>query len=551
MPARQVTPLDALQKLLTTALNIGLHRNDGWSDDAANKRMVEKVKEQHDGPGQPPDSKTVAMAVAYFRRTGEVENWLGLKRVCFGVGLVNEKDWCILSDGKLLNKLIDIVQGQTEARKRVKCYQSLLSSYWSFHLATADAKAKAGWLVLREWLDKKLDFTLKDLNSLRRMPGWFQTLTEHRNLLHDNPCGRYGQNLLLGDGTPLQMAISGLGIPSASWVPEEALLAHMRAGCDVNNQKFQEFLPYLLSVAMGQGNIQLTQSLQMRCVAMLVIRYAKLPTKPENPALRDAAVVVIGNPWLRRPSWDANVVNEYGKPDNTARDMVDGWLKRRLIKDFFQLLSADGAGDSRRLDYWMRFEPYIDDMWFALGLSARNHRGEAFKDFRSRARGRLLHLEGTKYDNNTFIMRIGNFVSVEFGEMGNALYFYKWERLPPLVSEKFMSGEHLVSVTISQLKSAQHALLIKKHIDSPVALESWEQKFDAEICPILGVRPKEKPAFVPDLEALLKTYQVQAEDNRPRGGALWILADDSNRKLSTAVKALGFQYRSGRGWFKE
>jgi hypothetical protein len=510
--------------------------------------MVDKVRERHDGPGKPSDPATIASAVSHFRRTGEPDGWRGMKRVCFGAGMVDEKGWCILSDDKLRERLLSLAQEQTEARKRIKCFQALLSSYWSFPLSGADQNALAGWLSLRKWLDIRVQSISRDM---QRAPVWFQTLLEHRNLLCDDPCGRYGRKLLSGDGSELRAAMSGLGIPSESWVPEEAILAQMRAACRLDHEKFRGVLPDLLKVATGKAEFTPSSTLQMRCVSMLVLRYAKVPGTPEQPVLRDAAVGVIGNPWLRRASWDSNVVDEHGRPDNGAREMVFGWLKRRLIKDFFELLSEDGAGDSRRLDYWLRFEPFVDDMWFALGANARGKRGEAFEDFRARAKGRLLNLEATTADNNAFVMRMGEHVAIEFGETGNALYMFRWDGLPSSVSQKLLSGKERVDVTIHQLKSTQHALLTKRHRDSPVAMESWEQKFDAEICPVLGIRPTERPAFVPDLESLLRSYQIKGEDKRPQGGALWVYADDSHAAFNSKVKGMGFKYRSPRGWFKE
>lgn len=551
MPAGQLNALNTLQTRLLSAFDAGLRRSEDWVNESADRDMVHKVRERHDGPGKPPDPATIASAVSHFRRTGEPDGWRGMKRACFGAGMVDERGWCLLSDDRLRDRLLSLAQGQTEARKRIRCFQSLLSSYWSFPLYGADQKAHAGWLSLRKWLDDRVQSISSDLRDLQRVPSWFQTLVEHRNLLRDDPCGRYGQRLLAGDGSEFHAAVSGLGIPSDSWVPEEAVLVQMRVACGLGHEEFSGILPDLLKVATGKATLAPSKMLQMKCVSMLVSRYAKVPGTPEHPALRDAAVGVIGNPWLRRALWDSNVVDERGRPDNGAREMVSGWLKRRLIKDFFELLSEDGAGDSRRLDYWLRFEPFVDDMWFALGANARGRRGEAFEDFRARAKGRLLNLDATTADNNAFVMRMGEHVAIEFGETGNALYLFRWDGLPPSVSQKLLSGKERVDVTIHQLKSSQHALLTKTHRDSPVAMESWEQKFDAKICPVLDIRPTERPAFVPDIESLLKSYQIDGEDKRPQGGALWVYEDDSYAAFNTKIESLGFRYRPPRGWFKE
>jgi hypothetical protein len=550
MPSGLLTSLASLRARLTSAFSDGLRRSDEWFDESSDHAMVKRVRERHDGPGRSPDPATVFAAVAHFRRTGEPDGWRGMKRICFGAGMLDDKGWCLLSDDRLRSRLLDLAQGQGESRRRVRCFQSLLSSYWAFPLQTADEKALAGWIALREWLDRRLPSVSRDLT---RVPIWFQTLVDHRNLLRQDPCGIYGPALLSGNGAQFQATVAGLGIPSDSWVPEEAVIAQMRAACLLANDRFREVLPDLLKIATGHAGIEPSKPLQARCVSMLVSRYAKVPGTPEHPPLRDAAVSIIGNPWLRRASWDANVLDDHGRPDNAAREMVFGWLKRRLIKDFFELLSEEGAGDSRRLDYWLRFEPFVDDMWFALGINARSRRGEAFEDFRARAKGRLLNLEGTTADNNAFVMRMGNHLAMECGESGNALYLYRWDDLPPAVSQKLLSGRDRVDVTIHQLKNSDRIATEKplRHVDSPTSLVSWEQKFDIKVCPILGSRPEERAAFVPDLELLLRTNKVKGEDKRPQNGALWVYANDSNAGFNSKVRALGFQYRSPRGWYKE
>lgn len=543
-----MNPLDLLSSKISSALETSLRRSDSWTDNSATARMVRKVRERHDGPGVAPNPSTVAMAVAIFRQNGEPDGWRGLKRVCFGVCLIDPTGWSVLTEKRLLERLLGLVQSQGAARKRMKCYQALIASYFGFHFSAADQRTRAGWRLLKTWLNLRLPLIAKDAE---RKPIWLATLISHRNLLQDHPCNRYGEKLLKGDGSELDQAVSGLGIPSDSWVQEEAVLAQIRMATNYGHDRFHRELPTLLSVAMGRAGISPSKSLQTRCVALLVSRYAKMPVRPEHPVLRDAAVNVIGNPWLRKTSWDATVFDENGRPDDEAREMVRGWLNRRLITDFFELLSDEKTGDTRRLDYWLRFADDIEDMWFALGLDARSRRGEGFEDFRARARGRLLHLEFAPADNNAFVMRMGNFVAIEFGKTGNALYMFRWHELPSLLTQKLLSGKDRVDVTINQLKSSQSALFKKSHRDSPVAMESWEQKFDAELCPLLGLKPEKRPAFVPVLEEILRQYSVDGTDLRPRGGALWVLAQNNNSAFNARMKQLGFNYHSGRGWSKE
>lgn len=539
--------LESLKRSLTLAFEAPLKHTSNWTDEVATTRMVKAVRERHDGPGKAPDAQTLSMAVARYRRTGDPEGWRGLKRVCYGAALVDQKGWSILGDEYFLEDLLGRAQSQDAPRKRVKCYQALLSSYFSFRLFQAEPKIKAGWVKLREWLEARLRYIVKDSG---RLPGWLATLNEHKNLLREGACDRYGPGLLAGDAKEFNAALSGIGIPSDSWVPEEAIIAQIRAAISLGHEKFKEMLPAVLSVVSGKAGMEPPKTLRMRCIGMLVSRYARIPSKPEHILLRDAAVAHIGNPWLKKSVWDTFVLDERGNPDDAAREMVYGWLKRRLITDFFELMSADGSGDTRRLNYWLRFEPFVEDMWFALGSAARFNNSEGFRDFRTRAAGRLLNLDGTTYDNNAFVMRMGDNLAVEFGEAGNAFYLFKMSQLPPALSQKLLSGRERVDLSIHQLKNRDYAHGWKSHTDSPVSMVSWEQKFDEVVCPLIGAKPKQRPAFVPDLEAVLKAHGVDGQDLRDKGGALWVLGDNTQAAFNKKMTNLGFTYKGGKGWWR-
>jgi hypothetical protein len=287
---------------------------------------------------------------------------------------------------------------------------------------------------------------------------------------------------------------------------------------------------------------------------MLVSRYSRSAATPEDSALRDAAVSVIGNPWLRKSNWDAYVVLENGEPDIQAREMVFSWLKGRLIQDFFELLSDGGTGDVRRLIYWLRFAPYIDDMWFALGSAAQARHDNDFKEFKSRATGRLLDLEGTTSDNNAFVMRIGEFLAVEFGVTGNAFYLLRWEDLPRELIKVLTSGRIREFVHIKSLKPKPRDELKefkKSHTDAPTTLKSWEQIFDDKLLPVLRVNPKDRPACVPELEELLRGRDVVVTDARAKGGTLRIKPEEQLVAVARRLSALGLVLRSGRGWSRE
>jgi len=547
----------------------GLRAPDSMSDPSGMARARAQVHREHGGAGIVADARSIMATVASFRRSGIVWGFRDLKYVCLGIGAIDQQGWSALGDSKLRVRVAELVEGQAEMRRRIRCFQALLSSYWAFPLngkQTGD-ESKAGWRELRIWLRAERERILK---SKEPKPPWFAALTKHSALLTDQPCEKFGAALLRGDTTELQDAKDSLAIPSDSWVFEEAVIAHIRAGCALTDEPFKATLTNLIKIGIGRGGLELGESLRLRCVSLLVSRYAKCRERPEHLALRDAAVAIVGNPWLRRASWDAWVVDARGQPDGQGREMVNGWLKRRLITDFFDLLSVDGAGDRRRLDYWLRFEPAIEDMWFALGSDAQYRRGEQFNDFKNRAKGRLLDLDGTTADNNAFVMRVGQYLLVEFGAKGNAMYAFEWDRLSHLVLAILNSGRARTAIHIAQLKDKERMLDKHNHIDS--AAQTWEQKFDAYLVPRIGRRPSVQPRRVGEvlrvqpqavrrfppqvftqetLNFFARIHGLRVEDNRGRQGALWVLGAQQPDHVAAQLEGWGFTRREPRGWFKE
>lgn len=188
----------------------------------------------------------------------------------------------------------------------------------------------------------------------------------------------------------------------------------------------------------------------------------------------------IGNPWLKRTAWDAAVNHE------PARLMVNSWLKQRLIKDFFGLLAADGAADLRRLEYWLKWEPQISDMWFVLGSDAQVNRTPEFLDLRKRMSGRDRKLVDTNHLNNAFVMRIGQLLVIEFGVTGNACYVF--------AASDFRTSLNKNDLLLYELKQKANAKRLSH-------MAHWESKFDYELKKLLQSVPTSKG----DLDPIDKT----------------------------------------------
>lgn len=550
-----MSKLAELQSTLTQALRETLLVSSSFEDLKAVKNL-QKINQELDGASSAPPSTSIAQTVTAFRRSQKADSIRQLKYVCYGAAMQMQDGWCVLGDIELLNRLLADVDRQNEERKRFKCFQALLSSYFAFsrYDEQTSKAAHTGWEILRNWLKQNQgELQRAGKNGSLRLPGWFATLAKHENLLTNKPCDRYGEDMLRGDNSSIEEARQGLGIPGDSWVMQEAILSQMRAAVALGDDPFKTRLDALLKLVKGQTEVKVSDLLKRHAIALLISRYARCASKPEQPALRDAAVSIIGNPWLKRTAWDAWVKNANDQPDDEAREMVNGWLKRRLITDFFDVLSEDGWTDQRRLNYWLRFESAIEDLWLALGPEAMRNMSKPYQDLRERSVGRLLSLENSgPSNNNAFIMRMGDWLIVEFGITGNACYVY------PLTPSPFvLQGKKSVSLYKLKNKTLGKSY---NHVAS-----GWESIFDQAICPKVGYRPQ---GVIPPrvaqqgvnsdshnlsyVEQYVKKFSLQTEDLRSSGRAFWVYAKRGDYpEVDRNLESWKFKYRQGRGWYRE
>jgi len=530
-------------------------------------QVLAEVRSMTDDASLTYSEHSIGTILLNYHQTGELPTYLDLKYACFGICLrVGVDRWRLIDDDKLFNKLLRKVgDEQKKPRRFRKCFQGLLSGYFSYTILANNMpeNGRKNWRSLRTFLNEKLYITQKTPPVAK----WTQVLAEHSNLFSTTPCKRYGTALLRGDSSEFNSVCGSLGIPTDSWVREETISAHINTACRLIDDQFTGQLEQLLVMVTRNPDINLSDKMKKRCISELVRRYAKCFSTPEHATLRDASVTIIGNPWLHRVAWDTFV------DDEKARQMIDSWLKRQLITDFFQLLSEDGSTDQRRLNYWLRFEPYISDMWFALGPYAHNHHGANFREFRKRAHGRLVKLEhGGRVENNAFIMNIDEYVIVEFGVIGNACYIFKKDNLSFDLENKWIRGDDY------HLKSPKKIYRLL-HQNSRGSGFSWEEKFDIKLRVLLNSMPKAESSYkflktqpstppniktkgsmsqkVPELfewnliTNFLNRHGIKMQDNRDKGGAFWVLVGNNSSFFNERLERWGFHYKTGKGWWKE
>ena len=478
--------------------------------------------------------------------SGLVESARDLRYICYGLAHpVGPSKQRVLGSREGFGALIKRIHSLAGDTKRLRrCYQGLMSTYFEFDGRAAEEPTQNQWYEVRNLLDGQLD----EIVSTVPVPQWAVALNEHRNLLRDFPCKRYSLDLLNGDSKEFDYILAALGISDKSWALREGAFSAIHAACDESDAGFLEYVPALIDLMHKHPLIQAP------ALAAVLSRYAKMRSYPVNKRLCDFSIVLWGNPLLKKNLRNWDIVGE------DATQLISGWLKLRLIEDFFELLSVDGKTDRRRVHFWQRYIDSIDDVFFALGRNAyfRNDE-EDIKQLRKTMGDNLLRLDGGSSSNNGFFMVMGDKVVAEFGEMGNAVYVFRNNSMP---FELKGSINGTGRTEWRELNGAHHL----RHQDNVHGYPKWEGRFDSYFRKNLGISPGKPPVhkshastisaqapLPPDVDIIRKfcvRYGMRFDVDSARR-RLIVRTSNSNSVVSEYLNSQAFTYATADAcWFR-
>lgn len=349
------------------ALADGLHRfraglspTPEWCDPHPMSDALALLRARHQGGARTVERERIMAVVNDYLLSGEVLRQEDVFNLCIGAGWLDADGKGILAERALRGKLLTLAETLTGRVKRLRAFRNLLYAYWSFplHDAATPQSAIAGWQELRDWLKQR--YAAFSRHPARK-PSWFNALAPYLHLLEENPCAPYAAALLRGDLGELQRAIECLLIPTASWLKSEAVMAQVEAAAQRLDEDFLKLLPDVLKLATGKAGFEVAANLAQRAIAKLVGRYAAQQHYEPHEGLFLLALEKIGNPWRERSAWDALVCDAGGNPCSLSREMVNVWLKDRLIGAFF----ADGGQERSRSELWQRYSVFMQEISLA------------------------------------------------------------------------------------------------------------------------------------------------------------------------------------------
>jgi hypothetical protein len=511
------------------------------------QQEIKKLESLVNKPDSSPPTDRIQVAMGRFLNTSTLENFQDIRLVSYGAAtrLGTAYQICLIEKKDYFPKLLDIVDDYRDRPRAFRrLYRGLLASYFNYDPEQyAKDHGPEHWKRLRRYLNDHID----SLQTEGVNPDWIAVLHEHRNLLTEDPCNRYAEALLDGASDEFEKAGKNLGFSGTSWVARAVVNARIGAAIHRPDDEFKAHLPELLKLLSDRRYAPLLNA----SLAKLLERYAKTQPLVIHHELRNFAVEHWKNPWLPINQ------NRWALVSESIRKMVGSWLKLDLMKNFFELLSADGSNDTRRLDFWISYVDQIS-IYFALGKHAMQNQEPSFRTLRQKMDGILMKLHGGgSKENNAFIMVMENHTFVEFGMPGHAVYIYSSQKLP-------FKLQGSSEISLSTLKDTEHCIDRWQHRDNVHNYNLWEQRFNDYLYQNFGIRVSNNKE-IPEpwrsgsyyttgnetyYRSFCQAFNLTMEDARPFNGYLWIKTHDQTSIVNQQLRAWGFTYRTGKGWFQ-
>lgn len=427
-------------------------------------------------------------------------------------------------------------------------WRGLVDAYFTPNAALR-AQAAENWLALRDFLAASLPAIL---SRARARPDWLEQLETYPGLLGDAPGAPFAADVLAGQQEKLDALRGALTIGPESWFWEQLILAQVQHATTLPDAPFHQVLDNLLTVAAKYPGI-----INETLVALLS-RYHRCREHDAHERLKSIAVEKWGSPNLvTQATWN--------KVTPAVKRMVQEWMVREDLLDFFNILKDNRETDQRRLNFWIRYYKQMD--WAKLGFGSKvlNSRDRDTVDLLSKKRGCYCTLTGGGA-NNAIIMKLGGHFFVEFSQTNNAAYGYA-DGLQPFNPDR-------VELAARDLRDENPAFH-ETHKDT--LSKSWEQKFEdrlatfgifpdsAEAAPAAAGRtasppPAQRPqavslatsaAWERTLAELKARFGLRGEDKRDRGGNLWIWHLRDNDAIAARLAEIGFRFIAGKGWWRK
>ncbi len=407
-----------------------------------------------------PSDKSIMDAVLFFVKNHGFGDARNARLACWGAGIRSDAEkYSIMEDDRNFLLFLSSVDSYlVDPKSYRRCYRGLLAAYFGYDPDGNDSNAtgRKNWGLLRRYLEKRIDYV-----SIPETvdPEWVHVITEHRNLLSDNPCERYGRGFLDGEQAELDLSAS-------RWVSRAIFKARFSAAGECSDNEFITYLPKLFSTLEDRRYSGFLD----RGLSIILDRYCSMPGSEIFPELMEFAIRHWGTPWQKhsdaKSSWEL-------VSSGTLKRMTE-WITLNLLKKFFELFSGDGPLNTRRYDFWARYSEKMGNIYFVLGREAIGDRRPVYMELKKRMKGRIISItDGLSSQNSNAVMiEIDGFCIVESGSSGAAAYIYRGFPFDP---------EKQGDITLSMIRNSSLTVDRLYHRDNTHGFARWESLFETHL----------------------------------------------------------------------
>lgn len=376
---------------------------------------------------------------------------------------------------------------------------------------------------------------------------------------------------MAGNTARVDRLAADLGISPSSWFWHELVLEAVRSAASKTDAEFKGLIPKLI------GLIDSRRAFRDDSIELILNRFHACADSTPDDRLRD--YVVGPNVWKNPKLRDTGLATAWTRVPDPVWMMVLGWVNKRNLKDFFDILASRNQADEGRLAFWSNYLEQIT--WTRLVFGSETmvlkNRNPAVRDLIAREEGAYAQLTARK-DVDAFMMKIGDFIIIEFSKKPNACYVYSENALP------FERHKRTYLGNTEDLALGFHKGCAARIVHTP----GWESRAGWDLS-ALGIYPDKdkrdsmqlRAAQSMQNESTSKVFQAKPSSAKPHkvsteqlrmlvvkypdiviedrrkfgggldnGGRLWVQDPHQNAKLEQELKALGFRWADRRSaWY--
>lgn len=496
---------------------------------------------------QPNSADSYAAALAFYKGK-ELDDWqreIVAPALC--IPLREERGAVALRSERFVS-LLDSYENEARRGELWRLtWHGLLTSYFGLDTSQlAEQDTQKSWRLLQQFLERTWPF-IDEASGEKSVPNWMLGLRQDTKILGESPAKKYAQAYLDGDTSSTDAISSKLGISSSSWFWHALVLAAVERAASLSDADFTSLIPRLI------GLVNERPAFRDDAIERILVRYHANSNAPAHERLRDFVIqpTVWKNPKLK----SAGIATAWNRVPEPVWRMVLSWVNEQNLKDFFDILAARNKADEGRLAFWSQYLKQIS--WTRLVFGAQTmllkNQNAAVRELIAREDGAYAQL--TKNAGvDAFMMKLGNYVVVEFSKAPNACFIYKAQEMPFDPYGKFFVGENEdlkhgnIGECAARIPHTPRWQLRASDELRALGIQKDSRRYQSESISTQRVSTDESSSDE-RLRSLLRRFPG-ASQYRLKSGRLWVKDPQQRAALSKELEALGFRWAQARNeWY--